>query len=500
VSNSAGDALSATSSARNAVIATSSGTNAAAVTGISNGATTRAAVFVNLIPTNALPVVDATNSGTGDGIVGTSTGHNGVAGISKSAIENGVYGGNDAGGNGVMGRALGSGNAIIGFNGGTGRAGYFQVNNPSSTAYALEVNSNANAEALYAFSEKKSGVYGQSASSGGSGVVGVNNAGGSAVFGYVEAGAGNSIHAVSKGTGAALRSLSSGTGSAATFNIDNTASSAIAVSVVNAGTGEGVRSTSANSIGVWGISNSSTYEGVRGSNYGNGAGVLGQSQGSGEGVYGIALVSGRAGEFLNASASNTNIALYARTDGTGYPLVADAHGTGANIAAFQKLGVNKARIDNTGKGFFNGGTQNSGADVAELFEVEGDASSYEPGDVLVVSTHRNRTIAKSTAPYSDLLAGVYATKPGLLLTEDEIDSPMGAKVPMGVIGVLPTKVCLENGAIAPGDFLVSSSTPGHAMKADKRVLRELPGALLGKALESYDGSGPPLIRVLVSVK
>ena len=56
-----------------------------------------------------------------------------------------------------------------------------------------------------------------------------------------------------------------------------------------------------------------------------------------------------------------------------------------NLAVFQVGGVNKARIDATGKGFFNGGTQNSGADVAEAFDISGNRKDYEAGDVLVIS-------------------------------------------------------------------------------------------------------------------
>lgn len=80
-----------------------------------------------------------------------------------------------------------------------------------------------------------------------------------------------------------------------------------------------------------------------------------------------------------------------------------------------------------------------GADVAEAFDVEGNTVDYEPGDILVISTDTDRTIEKSSEPYSTLVAGVYATKPGVLLTEENIDSELIGKVPMGVIGVIPTK-------------------------------------------------------------
>lgn len=165
---------------------------------------------------------------------------------------------------------------------------------------------------------------------------------------------------------------------------------------------------------------------------------------------------------------------------------------------FPPTSVTRARIDATGKGFFNGGTQNSGADVAEAFAVEGNRGEYEPGDVLVISKNVDRTAVKSSEPYSDAVAGVYATRPGVLLTERLEHESQSDLVPMGVIGVIPTKVCGEGGPIQRGDFLVTSSQSGYAMKADKSKLQI--GMVIGKALENFAGAGKGLIKVMVNVK
>jgi hypothetical protein len=93
---------------------------------------------------------------------------------------------------------------------------------------------------------------------------------------------------------------------------------------------------------------------------------------------------------------------------------------------------------------------------------------------------------------------VYATKPGVLLTERNIDDSHEDTVPLGVVGVIPTKVCLENGAIHRGDLLVTSSLPGIAMKGTDRD--KLIGAVLGKALEDFDESSTGVIEVLVNTK
>jgi hypothetical protein len=83
--------------------------------------------------------------------------------------------------------------------------------------------------------------------------------------------------------------------------------------------------------------------------------------------------------------------------------------------------------------------------VAEAFDVEGNRNNYEPGDILIISQSSDRKVEKSNTPYSTLVAGVYATKPGVLLTEENISDDLTNKVPMGVIGVIPTKVCLQGG-------------------------------------------------------
>jgi hypothetical protein len=133
-----------------------------------------------------------------------------------------------------------------------------------------------------------------------------------------------------------------------------------------------------------------------------------------------------------------------------------------------------------------------------VFDVDNDILNYEPGDVLIISLEKDRTVTKSATSYSTLVAGVYGTKPGVLMSEEHIDADLSGKVPMGVIGVIPTKVCLEGGPVHRGDLLVTSSLEGVAMKGDPDKIRT--GQVLGKALENYTDSRPGIIRVLVNVK
>jgi len=168
----------------------------------------------------------------------------------------------------------------------------------------------------------------------------------------------------------------------------------------------------------------------------------------------------------------------------------------SDYIVMRNSGGNQARIDRNGRGYFNGGTQTGGADVAEWFAVEGERDAYEPGDLLVISTDSDRTVTRSTEPYCTLVAGVHATRPGVLLTERHVDADHSDMVPMGVIGVVPTKVSAENGKIRRGDLLVSSSLPGHAMLGTDRD--RMLGAIIGKALEGFDGPGTGVIRVMVT--
>jgi hypothetical protein len=63
------------------------------------------------------------------------------------------------------------------------------------------------------------------------------------------------------------------------------------------------------------------------------------------------------------------------------------------------------------------------------------------------------------------------------------------------VGIVPCKVSAENGAIRPGDLLVTSAIPGHAMRDDDPKN----GTILGKALGSLD-SGTGVIKVLVTLQ
>jgi hypothetical protein len=271
----------------------------------------------------------------------------------------------------------------------------------------------------------------------------------------------------------------------------------------NSNAGGAITAMSANAWGVIALTTSPSYPAVYGINYNGGEGILGFTTsdvaasviGRNTGMY--AGVRG-----VNESNDGTGVLAQANVNGAanGNALVAELEAAGSgNTAVFKTNNANVARIDHTGKGFFNGGTQVGGADVAEYFDVEGNRNAYEPGDVLVISETADRRVTKSSSAYSTLVAGVYATKPGIFLTEENAEkNDLERMVPMGVIGVIPVKVCLEGGPIKRGDLIVTSSLAGTAMKADPDKVKV--GQVLGKALQDYNGTGTGKINVLVSVK
>jgi len=401
---------------------------------------------------------------------------------------------------------------------GTGEAGYFHIDNAASTANALQVSTLGTGGALYATcagtgapaaivgeataagANNSTGVWGKCDETGaaGIGVYGSNAGGGVGVYGNstsgvgVEAitgGAGNALVAQTGGTGYAIKALSTSTTNTTPTILAQSSSINPSVFCIQ---GEITSSFPAgNSTGVRGINDGTGSDGIGvwGSHAGSGWGVFGEVV-SGRGVFGLAT-GGGTGVLAEASSSSAGgNALIAEIDGS-----AASSTTANNCAIFRSGSTNVARIDRTGKGFFDGGTQSSGADVAEEFDVAGARSSYSPGDVLVISTTGDRQVEKCITPYSRLVVGVYATKPGVTLTDMDIDADESARVPMGVIGVLPTKVTTEGGAITAGDLLVTSSTPGCAMKADLKKLQI--GQALGKALENFSGHGTGVIKVLV---
>jgi hypothetical protein len=137
-----------------------------------------------------------------------------------------------------------------------------------------------------------------------------------------------------------------------------------------------------------------------------------------------------------------------------------------------------------------------GGDYAESVNALGDRRAYEPGDVLVLSDVDGADITKSSEPYSRLVAGIYSSKPGIL-GRRQSGNKAESELPMAMVGIVPTKVNTEGGAIRRGDLLVTSSTPGYAMRGTDQT--KMLGAVVGKAMGSLS-AGAGVIEVLVSLQ
>ena len=137
-----------------------------------------------------------------------------------------------------------------------------------------------------------------------------------------------------------------------------------------------------------------------------------------------------------------------------------------------------------------------GGDYAEAVNAKGSRKSYEPGDVLVIGDGAEGEVQKSAEPYSTMVAGIFATKPGVIGRRQSLLKD-GEEIPMAMVGIVPTKVTAENGPIKRGDLLVTSSTTGYAMKGTDRS--RLVGAVIGKAMGSLD-TGTGVIEVLVTLQ
>jgi hypothetical protein len=150
------------------------------------------------------------------------------------------------------------------------------------------------------------------------------------------------------------------------------------------------------------------------------------------------------------------------------------------------------------------GTYIAGSDFAEVFEAVGGKEAFEPGDVVVVSENGKQSVEKSSHPYDTRVVGVYSTRPGVLGADKNGETRIDEHdIPVAITGIVPTKVCTENGAIRPGDLLTTAARSGYAMRATPHTINGVDvyptGTIIGKALETLqDGEG--VMKVLIVVR
>jgi hypothetical protein len=270
-------------------------------------------------------------------------------------------------------------------------------------------------------------------------------------------------------------------------------------------TGNGVEGSSDNGTGVWAHSTNgpglfahsdnshSIY--VDGS---GGAGLYVSSAGE-NGVYvlsatyaGVAVYSaGMQGMWVHSAARDGILVDTAGWDGV--------HVTGPVGGVYYGSGAKDNEdfaVLNTGEVRSKVGFAAPANDFAITMPVAGDKADHEPGDVLVASASGSGAAERTSVAYSPAVIGVYSATPAFVGGRSVTGEAQDGGVPVAILGVVACKVSAENGPIRPGDLLVTSATPGHAMRADDSAPR---GTILGKALESLD-SGTALIQVLVTLQ
>jgi hypothetical protein len=437
-------------------------------------------------PASGAHALDVSNSGTGFGINVAAQGV-GLFATASAAVSTGVSGiGSTVG---VSGTAAGSTGSTYG--------GYFQ-NAATDGAGVIGV--------ATAASGTVDGVRGDTFSPSGAGVHGVNNSTtGSSTGVYGEGG----VYGV-VGSAPGVGALGISTAAAGGFGLFGWAQGA------SGGTG------------VIGQTDSTDGRAVHGNSYGSAltSGYAGYFEGRGHfsanvGI-GVAPPANRL-DVRDPITSSNVMNLQRTSDATGSSdmlqiLMGSASSDTSQFIECERGADVKFRVWGDGDVTADG-TYTSPADFAEMIHVPAGAATVEPGDVMVIDVNNPRAVVQSKSARSTLVAGIYSTRPGVLGSEHDWDDvarqlgfdPMSDSVeqnlkpmvlgkmideiPMALVGIVPCKVSAENGAIRPGDLLVTAATPGHAMRDE----RPQTGTVVGKALGSLE-SGTGVIRVLVSLQ
>jgi hypothetical protein len=133
-------------------------------------------------------------------------------------------------------------------------------------------------------------------------------------------------------------------------------------------------------------------------------------------------------------------------------------------------------------------------DVAEWVPT---IEKISPATVVVIDPSRGNHVLPASAPYDQRVAGVISERPGVILGEGGDD-----RVKVAHSGRVKVKVDARYGSIAAGDLLVTSATPGYAMRSEPLKIGDVqmhrPGTLIGKALEPLaEGQGEILVLLLL---
>ncbi|MEK9183343.1 MAG: hypothetical protein AAB849_02435 [Patescibacteria group bacterium] len=191
---------------------------------------------------------------------------------------------------------------------------------------------------------------------------------------------------------------------------------------------------------------------------------------------------------LKVSASNTTTTLTSLASGAGAgAFVFDTnttlnHASSSVLFSVRNNGSKVFSIDATGYVTATGTIQANNTspgpgDVAEYVNlVPGETA--EAGDVLIVDENGLNQYRKSDTMNARNVAGVISGTGAFL-----IGASGANRAPLALVGLVKVKVTDENGPIQVGDYLVTASKPGYAMKYDTALGQS--AGLVGMALQSF---------------
>jgi hypothetical protein len=169
--------------------------------------------------------------------------------------------------------------------------------------------------------------------------------------------------------------------------------------------------------------------------------------------------------------------------------IRDVGASGASALVFEPAGVEVMRINTVGVTVAG----NIGAKYQDVAEWVETVAPLEPGTIVIVDPLQPNRVMPSSRAYDTRVAGAVSRQPGLILGE-----PGDTKAMVAQSGRVRIKADAKYGAIRIGDLLVTSPTPGYAMRS--RPLKvagqtlHRPGTLVGKALEALpNGKGEILV-------
>ena len=406
------------------------------------------------------------SEGTGVGVYGESKTGTAVSGLALAKTGYGIRGENKVDGTGIFGVSS-SGSGIFGY---------------SKTGIGVRGENNTGGNGVSGFSSNSAGVLGKSQT--GEGVRGEGNGGEPGVSGFS-----------SNGPGVLGKSQTvwgvRGEGHGGNAGVEGVSD--------NVGVTGSCRSETG--MGVWGVS--SKGEGVRGTSFG-GVGVYAYTD-TGHAIWATATtatgyamgIRGRVvalseQDFTIQALNNNNYALKAESE----------NGVGIFGRGGKWAGEFLGNVKVTGQ------INPAGADVAEEFDTN---NIDEPGTVMVINNEG--TLEPSCIPYDKRVTGIASGaggyKPGIVLdTQQERDQDdkeeeqqnikvnKKSRLTVALVGKVYCKVDATVSPIEIGDMLTTSSTRGHAMKADEPS--KAFGTVIGKALQPLR-YGKGLIPVLVGL-